>query len=204
MYFDWLNSNLIENIVKVNGSYSDYVELSTTIFPKLVVENVRSRIFDSLKSVKTEYYKKNGEAYFRIMHLLDGQYHRDGDMPAKVRFYGYIVVSRKYMRHGKYHRDGDKPAFNKYHKVGGGIKEECWFVNGKEHRNGREPAVIFYHVDGTIIDRGWFKYGHWYNSSIYKNNLDQWISFVEMERKIASKQQKIENQLKKKKIIKKK
>jgi hypothetical protein len=86
--------------------------------------------------------------------FLDGELHRDGDLPANI-----LPDGEEWYRNGKLHRDGDKPAVvragvSKWYKDGllhregdrpayvdtaRGIKK--WCVNGELHREGDKPAV---------------------------------------------------------------
>ena len=64
---------------------------------------------------------------------LDGQRHRENDLPAQM----YADGTNKWYTHNKLHRDGGRPAIE---YPDGGC---AWYTNGRLTRGGGLPAVIF-------------------------------------------------------------
>ena len=75
----------------------------------------------------------NGTQEWRV----NGKYHRDGDMPARIHADG----SQSWLVNGRCHRDGDMPAY-----IDADGSQE-WWMNGKRHRDEDMPASIG--ADGT-------------------------------------------------------
>lgn len=75
---------------------------------------------------------------------INGQLHREGDLPAFEGKDG----SKGWFLNGKRHREGDLPAV----EYDDGSKE--WWVNGKKHRDGDLPASI-----NCLGDKVWWKNG---------------------------------------------
>ena len=75
----------------------------------------------------------------------NGQFHRDGDLPAYIGRNGTL----QWYQNGKWHRDGDKPAII-YPE--GGLR---WYQNGQYHRL-HGPAVI--RLNGTL--EWWINHKH--------------------------------------------
>lgn len=79
------------------------------------------------------------------VHYLNGQIHREGDLPAIYSFTGEVVPETglhfiKFYKHGKVHRDDNKPAIILFDA--GRFTEKHWFVNGREHNDYGEPSCI--------------------------------------------------------------
>lgn len=62
--------------------------------------------------------------------ILNGRYHRDGDLPAVD-----LPSFNEYYRHGRLHREGDQPASIHATLL-------MWYVDGLQHRDGDKPAII--------------------------------------------------------------
>ena len=77
------------------------------------------------------------------MIIVNGEYHRDGDLPAIVSNCG-----KMWYKNDKCHRDGDLPAI----EYSNGDK--FWYKNGKHHRDNNLPAIEY--TSGT---KEWYKNG---------------------------------------------
>ena len=76
--------------------------------------------------------------------LVNGQLHRDGDLPAVIHPSG----RKEYYQNGRLHRDNDQPAIT---ETDGRME---WYVFGLHHRDNDAPAVI--QANGC---RQWFQNG---------------------------------------------
>lgn len=76
--------------------------------------------------------------------IINGQFHRDGDLPAVIHPSG----RKEYYQNGRLHRYDDQPAIT---ETDGRME---WYVNGLQHRDNDQPAVI--QANGC---RHWFKNG---------------------------------------------
>ncbi len=85
---------------------------------KFEVQEKMEKNFIAVSSIKTN--EVGGVTAVKEYKLPNGQLHRDGDLPAKI----------------KYHQDGTK-------------KSKGWWKNGEQHRDGDLPANIAYYKDGT-------------------------------------------------------
>jgi antitoxin component YwqK of YwqJK toxin-antitoxin module len=72
-----------------------------------------------------------------IEYYANGELHRDGDLPAEI----YTDGTKRYYKNGKLHRDGDLPAVINSN----GTME--YYKNGELYRDGDLPAIIW--SDGT-------------------------------------------------------
>lgn len=84
---------------------------------------------------------------------LDGQYHRDLDLPAIL----YPDGRQDYYKYGKLHRDNDLPAI--IYDIDDNASKE-WYQNGLLHRDNNLPARIRY--DGSQY---WYHHGELIRSS---------------------------------------
>jgi hypothetical protein len=112
-------------------------------------------------SVTIQIDKYGPTTYYR----LNGQLHRDGDLPAIETPYGH----GGWYRHGQIHRDDDRPALID------GISKE-WYQNGILHRDGENPAVM--DTNGLHV---WYKYGKPYTLEklkIYYNRLEPFARHI--------------------------
>jgi len=73
----------------------------------------------------------------QMWYDTNGNYHRDGDLPAIIWDDG----AQTWFRHGDRHRDGDKPAYISSNGT------QAWWQHGKRHRE-TGPAII--HANGDI------------------------------------------------------
>jgi len=107
--------------------------------------------------VERRFYK-NGKLMEEEYCNERGLLHREGDLPAKIRYYrnGKIQLMMWY-KNGKLHRDGDKPAEIYYYNYK--LERISYYKNGKLHREGDKPAVIGYNKNGKVIRTIWYKYG---------------------------------------------
>lgn len=80
---------------------------------------------------------------------MNGQLHRDGDLPA-VEF---DDGRREWYCHGKLHRDGDQPA------VEGIDGDRHWYFHGKLHRDGDMPAIKRTKDSRSYVLREWYHHG---------------------------------------------
>lgn len=79
-----------------------------------------------------EGYKEEITPHYHV-YKFRGLLHRDGALPAVVKFDG----SKEWWKNGKYHRDNDLPAIERFNKT------SCeWWKDGKLHRHNGLPAVI--------------------------------------------------------------
>jgi hypothetical protein len=106
----------------------------------------------------------------------DGEYHRDGDKPARIYKDGTLV----WWKNGLIHRDGDKPA------VINAMGILVWYKNGVEHRDGDKPAYIV--ADG---ESEWWKNGVRHRITgpaiVNPNNKNKyWINGVNITEEVES------------------
>jgi len=92
------------------------------------------------------------------IHYINGQRHRDHDLPAEISQDKHGRTYRRWFQRGQAHRDGDLPAFQATHP-NGNVSQMAYYKRGQLHRNGDLPATIRINSDGVIIERRWFKYG---------------------------------------------
>ena len=112
----------------------------------------------------TEKYKNGTLGWWK-----NGQYHRDGDLPAVIT----ANVRVEWRQNGELHRDGDKPA---YIDANGNLQ---WWQNGQTHRI-CGPAVIW--ADGTLE---WWINGEeitqevraWLNRKRWRGTPEQIVEF---------------------------
>jgi hypothetical protein len=137
---------------------------------------------------RTEYYNEKGQLH-RIdgpaveyvdgekQWWVNGKLHRDGDLPAVIKyedgklsyegwfenglehrigspssiFYTDGIKPNTFWRvNGENHRDGDLPAVERYSDY---IFE--WWINGKFHRE-TGPASCLIDEDGNVLDKCWY------------------------------------------------
>ena len=81
---------------------------------------------------------------------LNGRYHRDGDLPARIQYYrsGQVKEAEWYLN-GQKHRVGDQPAEMEYYESGQ-VKEAEWHLNGRPYRENGQPTEIEYYENGRI------------------------------------------------------
>ena len=77
-------------------------------------------------------FKEIDEYGNEIWKNKEGQYHRDGDLPAVIQANG----TKSWYKNGQLHRDCDLPAIIQANGT------QCWYRNGQLHRDGDLPAVI--------------------------------------------------------------
>lgn len=79
------------------------------------------------------------------VHYLNGQIHRDGDLPAIYTFEGDVFPERgehfiEFYKHGKLHRENNKPAIINFYY--GELRAKHWYVNGLEHNDNGNPSSM--------------------------------------------------------------
>jgi antitoxin component YwqK of YwqJK toxin-antitoxin module len=96
-------------------------------------------------------YYPNGKISLEKYYDKNGEYHRDGDLPAYISYFldGGIDYTHFY-KNGKLHRDGDKPSSVSYYQDGR-THHRYYHKNGKFHRDSEEPAVFYYHKNQQIL-----------------------------------------------------
>jgi hypothetical protein len=106
----------------------------------------------------------------------NGEYHRDGDKPARIGADGSLT----WFKNDRRHRDGDRPAFI------GADGSRQWFKNDELHRDGDKPAYI--RADGTLA---WWKNDKLHRTTgpavIRPNNKHEyWINGVDVSKEVKS------------------
>jgi len=81
----------------------------------------------------------------------NGDLHNNDDLPAFVVYYtnAEAIKLKEWYRKGKLHREGNKPAKCKYYKDGN-IKKESYYLKGKLKRPDNLPTIIWYNKDGRV------------------------------------------------------
>jgi hypothetical protein len=92
----------------------------------------------------------------------NGQYHREGDLPAVMLDNG----GRQWWMHGKVHRDGDKPAVEQANGT------RVWYINDVVHREAldEQGAPL-----PSIIDDRW-KWAKWVRNGVFSNPGHDWVA----------------------------
>jgi hypothetical protein len=132
----------------------------------------------------------NGSTIIREDYLNnEDKFHRDGDLPARIRYYNDKTVSiEMWYQNGKKHRDNNLPAYIEYcnniqylsiwYKDGikhrdndlpaqvriypksGRVNCYTWYENGIISRNDNPAFIVYFDVDGDIILQTiWYKNG---------------------------------------------
>ena len=100
--------------------------IATKIVPEKGVEWFQN------KNIIIKYLDDHFKFASREIWCLNGNKHRDNDLPAVI----YHTGSKEWYKNGKLHRDNDLPA------VIYGDGTQRWFQNGLLHRDNDLPAVI--------------------------------------------------------------
>lgn len=68
------------------------------------------------------------------------------------------IKTERWMVDGQLHRDGDLPALVDYYPSGK-PKLQAWYRNGQRHRDGDRPALVTYAGNGTLESEEWYQHG---------------------------------------------
>ncbi len=109
------------------GRYDEYLEV-TKLFPKLQTEG---RLLEARIRLTKHHVKSSNYEYWE----LDGQCHRDGDLPAKIYTLRDGFVTKYWSKYGQVHRDGDLPAVIAFDG------RQYWYKNQLLHRD-VGPAIL--------------------------------------------------------------
>ena len=99
--------------------------------------------------------------------FLDGQLHREGDLPASIKYDAATgkPVEVRFYKHGELHRPG-KPALLEIDPETDVIFKEQYFIRGVTHRDGDYPAIIVRdRRTGTILAETYVVEDMWHRKS---------------------------------------
>ena len=94
--------------------------------------------------VKSLYYEGTKDLRLLEWYNSDGELEAPGDLPSLVEFRPSGHVERlEWHRAGQMHREGDLPAFVRFGSGPDfQVVHAAWYVNGGQHRQGTLPSMI--------------------------------------------------------------
>ena len=112
--------------------------------------------------------------------------YQDGDKPTEIDYYGVELVEReKWCVDGQPHRDNDLPAVIKYglpidYGVQGSVEREEWWIDGQRHRDNDLAAVIDYYRNGSVKLEQW-----WVDGQLQREESHKCVYFFTLRKAFA-------------------
>lgn len=127
--------------------------------------------------VRTETHNLSGALYCEEWRL-NGQMHRDNDLPAYIQYREDGSIDRCVWRqNGWRHREHDLPAVIDYDKNNLIVSEE-WYQRGKRYRVDDLPSYVVYQKSGSVKAQYWYTDTH-LHSHLHREHGPASISYLE-------------------------
>ena len=103
-----------------------------------------------MKNYEYKVYLRGDGSVKTELFYLNGDLHREGDLPAIIKYRPDGTVRKKeFFKKDRRHRDGDQPAVIQYW-TDGSLQSEQFYHHGTMRRKGDESAFVQHRVSETM------------------------------------------------------
>ena len=95
---------------------------------------------------------------------------KEGEYHIIYKYNNDKIYYEAYYLNGEYHRENNLPAYINYYE-NGKINSEIYYLNGLRHRENNLPAIIHYHDNGKIHYEYYYLNGKEYSKEDYIKQL---------------------------------
>lgn len=103
-----------------------------------------------MKTYEYKVYLRGDGSVKAELFYLNGDLHREGDLPAIIKYRPDGTVKKKeFFKNDRRHRDGDQPAVIQY-RTDGSLESEQFYHQGTMRRKGDQSAFVQHRVGETM------------------------------------------------------